>query len=443
MNSLIVSRLGGDAAAGSDEIKKAADIIRSNPSRRYVIVSAPSATRQNVGITDLLYLCHSSFSNRENYLPILEKIYDRYDEIVSGLGISMSAGEEISALKKSLELGMNLDYIGSRGEYITARIFAEYLGWDFIDASELIFFNNDGTPDKEKTFRIAGEKLLSLERAVIPSFYGTLPDGKIKTFQRGDCDTAGALIACSVNADLFEKWSENAKIYSADPAVVPDPEVIRNVTYSEALELNYMGIKIANDNLMLMLNEAQIPMKISSINSPEDKGMLITPKLKEYSRLDVTSCIAGRQNFSVIHIMKYGMNKNYGFSEKLFGVFAKHHIACQHYLSGIHQISVILKTPIFDIRRNEIIREIQEAVQPDSITLEKGLALIAVIGEGMGTVKGIFSRVFAALVHAGIKVRMTEQGADRLNIIIGVSDDDYVNAVKTLYRALVLDEEGE
>ena len=440
VSNLIVSRFGGNAAANSEEVKRAAEIMLANSDRRYVVVSAPGPTPDSLGITDLLYMCHSGFSNNENCDEMLEKISDRYSEIVSGLGIDFSVETEMSALIDSLEAGLNLDYIGSRGEYIMAKIFAKYLGWPFIDASEVLFFNKEGKPDMTKTLSVAGEVLKDYDRVVIPSFYGALPDGKIKTFRRGDCDTAGAMVACAVKADLFEKWSETAKIFSADPAVIPNAELISSITYGEALELNYMGMDIVTDDVVFMLQEAGIPMMMSSIRADEEEAMTISPKLPPNVKRGVVSCIVGRKNFNVIHIQKYGLNKIYDFGEKLFGLFAKHHIACQHYLSGIHQMSLILKTPMFELRRNEIISEIKRDIAPDSITVEKGLSLIAVIGEGMGTVKGIFSRVLDALALSGIKARMMEQGADNLNMILGVSDSDYEYAVKSLYKALVLDE---
>ncbi len=418
MDSLIVSRLGGDAAATSESVKKAADIILSDPSRRYVIVSAPGTIPNNAGITDLLYLCHSNYHNGEGCMTILERISARYKEIVSGLGINFNVSAEISALKGAIELGMNLDYVGSRGEYIMAKIFAQYLGWDFVDAHGTIFFNADGTPDRAKTFKAAGEKLKSLKHAIIPSFYGTTPDNKIKTFKRGDCDSAGALIACSVKADLFEKWSETARIYSADPSVIPNAELVRHITYREALEMNYVGINIVNDNVAIMLDEARIPMQIASIDSPNDGAMLISPDLPEDVNRGTAACIAGRSNFTVVHISKYGLNKDYTFNEKLFALFAKHRIACQHYLSGIHQMAIFLKTPLFDLKRAEIFSEMRELLNPDSITTEKGLSLIAVIREGMGTTRGLFSIMFDALAMAGINVVMTEHGADNQNIII-------------------------
>ena len=435
MSSLIVSRLGGNAAANSGEVRRAAEVIASNPDRRYIVVSAPGPTADSPGITDLLYMCHSGFSEE-----MFGKISGRYSEIVSGLGIDFDIGAEMSALRKSFEIGMNLDYIGSRGEYIMAKIFAQFLGWPFVDASELLFFDRNGNPDKARTFTTAGGILKDYERAIIPSFYGSLPDGKIKTFRRGDCDTTGAMIACAVKADLYEKWSETAKIYSADPAVIPDAELIRNITYGEALELNYIGMDLVTDAVIFMLQEAGIPMMISSIHASDDEGMTISQKLPLGLMRDVVSCIAGRKGFNVIHIQKYGLNKIYDFGEKLFGLFAKHHIACQHYLSGIHQMSVVLKTPRFELMRREIIAEIQREIAPDSVTVEKGLSLIAVIGEGMGTVKGIFSKILTALSLAEIKVQMIDQGSDKLNMILGVNDADYEDAVKALYKAVILNE---
>ncbi|MBQ6971553.1 MAG: hypothetical protein IJP86_04275 [Synergistaceae bacterium] len=440
MSSLIVSRLGGNAAANSQEVRRAAEVITSNPDRRYIVVSAPGPTADSPGITDLLYMCHSAFSGKENCDDMLAKISDYYGEIVSGLGIDFDISAEMSALRKSLELGMNLDYVASRGEYIMSKIFAKFLDWPFIDATELLFFDKNGNPDKAKTFKTAGEVLKDYDRAIIPSFYGSLPDGKIKTFRRGDCDTAGAMIACAVKADLYEKWSETAKIYSADPAVIPDAELIENITYGEALELNYIGMDLVTDEVIFMLQEAGIPMMISSIHASANEEMTISPKLPLGLMRDVVSCIAGRKNFNVIHIQKYGLNKIYDFGEKLFGLFARHHIACQHYLSGIHQMSVVLKTPRFELMRREIISEIQHEIAPDSVTVEKGLSLIAVIGEGMGTVKGIFSKILTALSLAEIKVHMIDQGSDKLNMILGVMDADYADAVKALYKAVILNE---
>ena len=438
MSRVIVARFGGDEASNSQEIIKAANVLMSDPSRRYAVISAPGSTPESVGVTDMLYLCHSRFVSHENYDDILTKIYERFREIVTGLGINFNLKAEIESLKRDIDMGMSLDYIASRGEYITARIVSEYIGWPFVDAFGLIFFNKDGTPDKEKTFSVAGQRLKSMIHAVIPSFYGTADNGDIHTFVRGDCDSAGALIACSVGADVYEKWSESAKVFSADPSVIPNPEVIRNITYTEALELNYTGINLVTDNVILMLNDVGIPMRIASTHTPDDEGMLISSALPENSQRKLTACISGSRNYTTVHIRKYGLNKDYAFNEKLFAIFARQRIPCQLSLSGIHQMSVILKAPVFDIRRNLIISEIQNELSPESVTVEKGLAVIVIIGEGMGTVKGTFRRIFDALVRAEVKAKMIEQGADQQNILIGVSDADYDSSVKALYDELIL-----
>ena len=438
MSNIVVSRFGGDEASDAQEIMRSAQVLLSDPSRRYAIVSAPGSTHHSVGITDMLYLCHARKILGENYDDIFTKITERFYEIVSGLGLNFDLNAELSAVKRSIDTGMSLDYIASRGEYITAKIFAQYINWPMIDAKELIFFKNDGNPDIPRVLRTASEKLRDYEYAIIPSFYGTSENGGIHTFVRGDCDSAGALISCAVNADLYEKWSEAAKIYSADPSVVENPAVIRNITYVEALELNYTGINLVTDNVILLLNGVEIPMRILSTHKPDDAGMLISPKLPEGSNRKITACISGNRNYTTVHIRKYGLNKDYSFNEKLFAIFAKQHIACQLSLSGIHQMSVILKAPVFDIRRNQIIGELQQELSPESINVEKGLAIIAVIGEGMGTVKGIFGKIFDALASVSVKAKMIEQGADQQNIIIGVADRDYDATVKVLYNELIL-----
>ena len=443
MTNLIVVRFGGDAALNAEAVRKSAEIAKADPARRYIVVSAPGSAPGKIGITDLLYMLYANFHNKENYINTLMDISARYKEIVDGLGIDFDVDAEIAAVKKNLELGSDVDHIASRGEYIIAKIFAKFLGWEFVDAARIVCFTKDGGYDKQRTFEVADETLKKYEHAVIPGFYGAKPDGKIKTFARGDCDTASAMIACAVKADVFEKWSEHVKVYSADPHVIPDPVVVTHITYNEAVELNYIGIPIIKDEDIFMLNEAGITMTIRSIEEPDEIGMRISPKLPENLSRNVTACIAGHNKFNVIRINKYGLNSESDFNEKLFGIFAKHRIACRHYLSGIHKMSIILKSPVFDLRRDQILNDIKGVVHPDSIEVEKGLSLIAIVAEGLGTEKGVFSQISMALATQDIHVRMIDQGSDNLNIIIGVDDEDYVRAIKALYKGVVLNFKGE
>lgn len=434
---IIVSKFGGSVTASAEGIKRAMEIVKSDSSRRYVIASAPGSTFSSTGITDMLFMCHSAHSRHEDYSGLLVKISECFMNIADGLGMKFDIDAEISALEKDLLSWKNLDYIGSRGEYIMGKMLAAYLGWDFVDASSIIFFNSDGSLNESKTFTESKAKLSRLEHAVIPAFYGSLPDGRIKTFPRGDGDSSGTIAACAVNADMFEKWSETAKAYSADPSVVKNPKVITNITYSEAVELNYSGIFTVNDSVIFMLRKAGIPLMIRSIDDANDAGMMISANLPEGVKRNTAMCIAGRRNFYIVHIEKYGLNKQEGFGEKLFGLFAKYHVPCEHCLSGIHKMSVVVKSQMFILHHRQLLEEIRRVIEPDSVSVEKDLSLIAVIGKGMGTVKGTFESVFFAMVSAQIKVRMIDQGADDLNIIIGVSDEDYERAIKVLYEYVI------
>lgn len=437
--SLIVSKFGGISLADAESAIHTAEIIRSDPSRRYVVVSSPGIrSGDEIRVTDMFYICHSRYANRENFTEMLDKIEARFTGIVQGLGTNTNIHAQISDLKKNLFLGRTNDYIVSRGEYIMAKIMSDFLGWPFIDAAEIIFFNRDGTLNVEKTLAAVKNVLGPLPHAVVPGFYGTVSGTNIKTFERGGGDVTGALIAMALNADMFEKWAETTEVFSADPSIVKNPAIIRNITYSELRELAYMGINIVYEDVILLMEKSGIPTSIRNIHHKEDIGTLITKELPEGLNRNVVACIAGRRNYKVIHIRKFGLNKAVGIGQKVFGIFTSRNISCEHYLSGIYQFSIVVKNPMFDLKRAEIIQALNDAIAPEDIEIRKDLSIIAVIGQGMGTVKGIFAKVFSALAGANIKVRLIEQGGDDLNILIGVYDEDFETAVKALYEAMIV-----
>lgn len=438
MSNLIVSQFGGSSLSSPEGVKRAAEIINSDSSRHFVIVSAPEKTHDDIGITDMLYICYSNFSNEETYHDILRKIHERYEAIIISLGINFDLKSEIEALTKDLISGKSSDFIASRGEYIMSGIMASYLGWERIDASDIIRFNDDGTINESETLRLSRERLKKTNHAVIPGFYGAMKNGDVKTFPRKGGDITGGFIACSVDAGLFEKWNVKTEIFSADPLLVDSPVVIRNLTYTEALELNYVGIRTLHDDVITLLKDSGIQASIRSTKNPEDAGTLITSDITEDIKRNITVCIAGRRNFRSIHIEKFGVNRVCGFGEKLLRIFTGYGIACEHCLSGIHKISIVLKTPIFDLRRNDILNDIKRITEADSIKVENNLSLIAIIGKGMGTVKGTFAKIFNSLADSGINIRMIDQGSDDFNIIIGVNDDDYEKSVRALYQAMIL-----
>lgn len=443
MSDVVVSKFGSAAFSTSDMIMKTAQIILSDPRRRYVIASAPGIrpdVPEDMKMTDMLFIMNARYLNRENFDEMIIQIRDRYIEIARGLGVAFDVEAEIMQMKKNLFFGKGNDYVVSRGEYIMSKMFAEFLGWKFIDAADFVFFAKDGTLDREKTFAAASDILSKTDHAVIPGFYGTIGMSSIKLFPRGGGDITAAITARAVNAVLCEKWSETTKIFSADPGIVKDPAVIRNITYEELKQLTYMGISVIHEDVIFLMQNIGIPWAIRNINDINDTGTSVTSDLPEESKRSVAACIAGKRNYRIIHIEKFGLNRLTGIGMKVFGIFTERNIPCEHYMSGIYRFSIVVKNPLFDLKRPEILAALNDAIKPENITVEKNLSLITVVGKGMGTTKGIFARIFNSIAEAGIKVRMIEQGSDDLNIIIGVYDEDYEEAVRALYSAMIIAE---
>ena len=438
MNRIITAKFGGTSLADALQIRKAAAIIKSNPERRYVVASAPGKRfSDDIKITDMLYTCHKESIEGKNFSETLNKIAERYAEIIRELGIDFDIDSEMNVIAKKLQNGTSADYPASRGEYINSKIIAKFLGWEFVDASEIIFFTDNGTLNEAKTFSTAEERLLALEHAVIPGFYGSLPDGSIKTFSRGGSDVTGSIIARSVNADLYENWTDVSGMLSADPRIVKSPKTIENITYTELRELSYMGASVLHEDAVFPVRKAGIPINIRNTNSPDDNGTMIAASLpKDIKRRAVTG-IAGRKGFTSIRVEKSMMNGETGFGAKLLYIFADNSVPFEHCPTGIDTISVIVNTAMFESKREIILRSIKNDLNPDYITIEKNLSAIAVVGEGMVSTKGTAAKLFRALADAGVNVRMIDQGSDELNIIVGVDDDDYEKSICALYDAMI------
>ncbi len=431
----ITAKFGGTSLADASQIKKAAAIIKNDPSRRFVVASAPGKRfTDDIKITDLLYKAHSQYINNEDFDGTLSQISERFAAIIKDLAINFDIDSEIKAIKANIS---SRDYLASRGEYINSKIIAKFLGWEFIDAAEVIFFNESGLLDEAKTFYIMGEKLKTLKCAVIPGFYGSLPDGNIKTFSRGGSDITGSIVARAVKADLYENWTDVSGMLSADPRIVNNPRVIDYITYTELRELSYMGASVLHEDAVFPVRQAGIPINIRNTNKPDDKGTLIAASLPEGITRKLVTGIAGRKDFCSIRVEKSMMNGETGFGAKLLYIFAKNGVPFEHCPTGIDTISVIVNSDLFDSQRENILREIKNELAPDFITIEKNLAVIAVVGAGMAGTKGIAAKIFASLASAGINIRMIDQGSDELNIIIGVDDSDYKKAINALYKSII------
>ena len=439
METVIVSKFGEYTFATHERIKRAAEIIKSNPSRRYIMAVAPGRrTPDDIKITDLLFVAQARSVNGENFVEILAQIQDRFTQIIQGLEIDFDLESEIADLKKNLFFRKNLYYIASRGEHIMAKIFAKFLGWEFIDSTKLIFFDKNGGFNVEKSLSIASGFLKNVKRAVIPGYYGSIGGTNVKTFAREDCDTSAAIIAIAVKANTLERWTEPKSIFVVDPSIIDNPLTIRNMTYSELVGLTYMGLEVVNDLALFHLYKSGIPMSIRMIDNVDDPGVLVTNELPQEISRKLVACMAGRKGYRALHIEKFGINKEVGFMQKLFNVFVKRNISCEHCISGIRRVSLLIKNPIFDLRRKDVLDEVKKAVEPDNMAVSENIALIALIGQGINKSRGIFAKIFDSLAKAEIEIHVIDQSDDNHSIILGVYDQDYERATQVLYNDIIL-----
>lgn len=433
-----VVKFGGSSLASARQFKKVGDIIRSDKARRYVIPSAPGKrSSKDEKVTDMLYACYDAASTGGSYKKLLNKIKDRYHEIINGLDLNLNLDHEFERIEENFLGGAGRDYAASRGEYLNGIVMANYLGYEFIDAAEVIFFDDKGNFEADLTNQELAERLEHVDRAVIPGFYGSKHDGSIKTFSRGGSDVTGSIVAKAVHADLYENWTDVSGFLVADPRIVEDPEVIETITYRELRELSYMGASVLHEDAIFPVRKEGIPINIRNTNRPEDKGTLIVETTCRKPRHTITG-VAGKKGFCAINIEKAMMNTEVGFGRKVLSVFEKSGISFEHMPSGIDTMTIFVHQSEFEDHEQSVIAGIHRAVEPDVVELESDLALIAVVGRGMRSNRGTAGRVFSALAHARVNVKMIDQGSSEWNIIIGVKNDDFEKAIRAIYDIFVL-----
>ena len=433
-----VVKFGGSSLANSDQFRKVGEIIRSEESRRYVVPSAPGKRfPEDTKVTDLLYACYNKAAVGEDFSRELKEISDRYYEIIRGLELPLSLEEEFQQIEKDFKAQAGTDYAASRGEFLNGKIMAAYLGFEFIDAASVIRFDKNGNFDADKTDSLLAKRLAKCERAVIPGFYGAMEDGMVKTFSRGGSDITGSLVAKAVHADLYENWTDVSGFLVTDPRIVDDPAVIETITYRELRELSYMGATVLHEDAIFPVQKEGIPINIRNTNRPEDKGTLIVESTCRKPRYVITG-IAGKKGFCSINIEKSMMNSEIGFGRKVLQVFEEQGINFEHVPSGIDTMTVYVHQDEFEEKEQQVIAGIHRAVNPDFIEMESDLALIAVVGRGMKSQRGTAGRVFSALAHTHVNVKMIDQGSSELNIIIGVENRDFETAVKAIYDIFVM-----
>lgn len=433
-----VVKFGGSSLASAEQFAKVGNIIRADKERKFVVPSAPGKRNdKDTKVTDMLYACYALAEQDEDFRVQLMKIKDRYDSIINGLNLKLSLEDEFRKIAEDFKAKAGKDYAASRGEYLNGLIMADYLGFEFVDPAEVIFFDESGEFDADKTNDVLSERLKGMESAVVPGFYGVGADGKIKTFSRGGSDITGSIVAKAVRASCYENWTDVSGFLLADPRIVENPMPIKTITYRELRELSYMGASVLHEEAVFPVRRAGIPINIRNTNAPEDAGTWIVESTCHQSEYTITG-IAGKKGFVSVNIEKDRMNSEVGFGRRVLSAFEDYGISFEHVPSGIDTMTVFVHQPEFEGKEQAVISAIHRYAEPDSVELESDLALIAVVGRGMKSTRGTAGRIFSALAHANINVRMIDQGSSELNIIIGVHNEDFENAIKAIYDIFVL-----
>ncbi|WP_160685550.1 aspartate kinase [Clostridium sp. C2-6-12] len=434
--STIVTKFGGSSLADANQFKKVKDIILSNDARRYVVPSAPGKRNsKDSKITDLLYLCHAHVSTGISFDEVFNHIRDRYIGIVNDLNLNFDISKHLDIVKQDLENGASSDYAASRGEYLNGLILADYLGFEFIDAKEVMIFNADGSLDPDATDSALKAKLSKTLKAVIPGFYGADKDGNIITFSRGGSDVTGALVAAGIDADLYENWTDVSGFLMADPRIVPNPKPISKITYSELRELSYMGASVLHEDAIFPVREIGIPINIKNTNKPEDEGTFIVKDTDVSSKPNAITGIAGKKDFTVISIAKASMNSELGFCRKLLSILEQHNISFENMPSGIDTVCLVISDSQLKKKKDVVIEEIKRTCNPDSIEVHPNLAMIATVGRGMAKQRGTAAKIFTALSNAEINIRMIDQGSSEMNILVGIESDNFEKGIAAIYNA--------
>lgn len=434
-----VVKFGGSSLANSEQFKKVGAIIHADKERRYVIPSAPGKRfPEDIKVTDLLYQMADEAIAGEDFSETLSTIKERFDEIIDGLGLEgFSLDEQFREIEKYMTETPDVDYAASRGEHLNGRIMAAYLGFEFVDPFDMVFFDDEGALNDKKTFRETSKLLADVKYAVVPGFYGCGIDGKVKTFSRGGSDITGSIVAGACHADVYENWTDVSGFLVADPRIIKNPAKIETITYRELRELSYMGASVLHEEAIFPVRRQGIPINIRNTNCPEDAGTWIVESTAQKSGYVITG-IAGRKDFCAVLITKDMMNSEIGFGRKVLQAFEDNEISFEHMPSGIDTMTVVVHEDEFIEKEQKVVSAIHRLAKPDSVEIESDLALIAVVGRGMKSMRGTAGRIFSALAHAHVNVSMIDQGSSELNIIIGVENRDFETAVRAIYDIFVM-----
>ena len=431
--STVVTKFGGSSLADASQFKKVKNIIMADANRKFVVPSAPGKRhKKDTKVTDLLYLCHAHAEAGISLDDVFKYVEDRYVSIAEELELKVDIKKYLQIVKTDLENGASKDYAASRGEYLNGLLLADYLGYEFVDAKEVMVFTEDGSLNSEKTYEALKNRLANVERAVVPGFYGAIESGEIVTFSRGGSDVTGALVAASLNADLYENWTDVSGFLMADPRIVENPKAISHITYRELRELAYMGASVLHEDAIFPVREAGIPINIKNTNKPEDMGTFIVKDTQDDTK--TITGIAGKKDFTVISLEKAMMNSELGFCRKMLGVLEMNGVSFECMPSGIDTVCVVISDSELKNKKDRLVEEIKRSCNPDSIDVYPNMALIATVGKGMAKKKGVAAQITSALAKADVNIRMIDQGSSEMNVLVGVENDNFEKAIRAIYN---------
>lgn len=433
-----IAKFGGSSLADAGQFKKVKDIIFADEARKFVVPSAPGKRDKNdEKVTDLLYKCYALASAEQDTSEAFEKIAQRYESIKNDLNLKTDIRAYINDIKEKVDGGASIDYTASRGEYLNGLLLAEYLDYKFVDAAEVVFFDGQGVLDTEKTNTIMAKRLAKYGKAVIPGFYGSRPDGSIKTFSRGGSDITGSLVARAIKADIYENWTDVSGFMVTDPRIVPETKAISYITYKELRELSYMGAAVLHQDAVFPVQQSGIPINIRNTNAPEDAGTMIVSKIDpEHQNEDIKiTGIAGHKGYCAITIEKSMMNSELGIGRRFLEIFERNNILFEHLPSGVDTMTAVLNSKAIQGKLDNVLQAIHDELKPDTVEFVPDLALLAVVGHRMAKSAGLAGKIFTALGKEHINIRTIDQGSSEINIIIGVDECNLEKAIRVIYDA--------
>ena len=433
----VVAKFGGTSLADAGQFRKIRQIVEADPGRRFIVASAPGKRFEaDEKVTDLLARCYEQAVAGEPFEPALALVHGRFRQIVEGLGLDFPLAREIEVMRERLADAPQRDWVLSRGEYLNARILAAWLGFTFVDPEWCVCFGADGRLDAMLTRRTMGAALRPLQNAVIAGFYGADMTGRVCTLSRGGSDVTGSLAAAAIGADLYENWTDVSGLLAADPHIVPEPKTVRYVSYRELRTLSYMGASVLHTDAVLPVSDMDIPINIRNTDRPEDEGTTILRKLPKGETKYPIIGVAGRVGMSVIQVEKVMVSDESGFTAVMLDILKNRRLPFEQCLTGIDTVTLVIRSDLLAPCKEELFAEIRQKLNPDYLGLTERLSMIAVIGE-----KGTEScdanvRVLQALMKAGMPISTINQGAGKLNLLIGVPEEKYEEAIRAIYDTI-------